>query len=152
MENKETQETLKALFEEDSLADYPAFQSKEDMKTYYMQMSRLLTTTPPSGDPESDLKRLRRKLRQFIHILSQLNNHEWGEGVGDIQTACAGFLLLKDEEFGRKKEVNKSISKHFEFIIRISQNIYLLRQLQGLVYTHSRNVTLLINEIEKEKG
>ena len=64
----------------------------------------------------------------------------------EIQTACGGLLMLKNEEFCTKKQVNEAISRHFGFLVRVAQNLYMLRQLHGVVDIHYQNVIRLLKE------
>lgn len=148
MENKETPDAL-AAFCKRNMYLYPTFSSREAMKAYYLQMNEFVNCglTAPQGNKEG-LRRLKRKLKQYVSALRHLNSHEWGDSIADLQTACGGFLMLKNEEFGKKKEVNKSIGKHFEFIVRISQSAYLLQQLQGVLEIHCMNLEQLLKEEE----
>lgn len=57
--------------------------------------------------------------------------------------------MQKGEAFENKKEINKAISRHLEFIVRIAQNLYQLRQLQSLLEVHLLNVEALLKELEE---
>lgn len=151
MENKETADAF-TTFREQNPFIFIKFPNREAMKAYYLQMSSFVNfDTPLPEDETENLKRLKRKLKQFAGALSLLNTHEWGEGITEIQTACGGYLTKSDVEFWKRMRVNETVSKYFEFIIRVAQNIYLLRQLQGLLNIHYQNVVMLIKESEGKK-
>lgn len=148
MENQETADALTTFCEQNSFL-FIKFPDRKAMKAYYLQMSRLINyeTPAPASETES-LKRLKRKLKQLANALGIVNSHQWGEGISEMQTACGGYLTKNNENFWKKMQVNEIISNHFEFIIRVAQNIYLLRQLQGLLNIHYQNVGMLIKESE----
>lgn len=147
MENKEMGALLKALGEANQYM-YPHFTSHENMKAYYLQMNEFMSYSlpPATNAKDTDFRRLQRKLKQYINILSELNEHKWGDEVAELATAGGGYMTLKNTDFYKKMEINQAVGKHIEFIVRISQNIYLLRQLQSLLHIHYQNVSLLIKE------
>lgn len=151
MENQETAKALTTFCEQNSFL-FIKFPDGEAMKAYYLQMSNFVNyeTPAPANETES-LKRLKRKLKQFTHALGIVNSHQWGEGISEMQTACGGYLTKSDVEFWKRRRVNETVSKYFEFIVRVAQNIYLLRQLQGVLNLHYQNVVTLIKEKESEE-
>ncbi|WP_455591369.1 hypothetical protein [Bacteroides sp.] len=147
MENKDMDALLKTLGEANQYM-YPHFASREEMKAYYLQMNEFMNYgMPPATSPkDTDFRRLRRKLKQYIDILSELNEHQWGDEISELATAGGGYMMLKNTDFYKKMEINQAVGKHIAFIVRISQNIYLMRQLQSLLHVHYQNVSLLIKE------
>lgn len=151
MENQETAKALTTFCEQNSFL-FIKFPDREAMKAYYLQMSNFVNyETPAPANETENLKRLKRKLKQFTHALGIVNSHQWGEGISEMQTACGGYLTKNNEEFWKRMRVNEIVSKHFEFIVRLAQNIYLLRQLQGMLNLHYQNIAMLIKEKESEE-
>ena len=62
------------------------FPSEEAMKAYYLQLIDIMNIAYVKESSEYiSLQCLKRKLRQFIHVLQLLGTHEWGNGIAEIQ-------------------------------------------------------------------
>ena len=71
------------------------FPSEEAMKAYYLQLIGIMNITYAEEPSEYiSLQCLKRKLRQFIHVLQLIGTHEWGNGIAEIQDA-SGFYMLQ---------------------------------------------------------
>ena len=61
------------------------FPSEEAMKAYYLQLIDIMNIAYVKESSEYiSLQCLKRKLRQFIHVLQLLGTHEWGNGIAEI--------------------------------------------------------------------
>ncbi len=87
------------------------FPSEEAMKAYYLQLIDIMNIAYVKESSEYiSLQCLKRKLRQFIHVLQLLGTHEWGNGIAEIQDA-SGFYMLQSTLRTRRccKPTGKSV-------------------------------------------
>ena len=96
------------------------------------------------------LQCLKRKLRQFIHVLQLLGTHEWGNGIAEIQDASGFYMLQSTLPHKTLLQANREIGLHLQFITQLASNVGFLKQLEGILYYHSQNVENLLKRVKEE--
>ncbi|MBD3592749.1 hypothetical protein [Bacteroides sp. GM023] len=149
MENSQTADTKEAL---NAMQQYiqATFKSENEMKEYYLQMSNVICPAYNHFPLESEynrLKRLNAKLKQYCTFIQTLGDHEWERGVADIQKAMGIYLMQSDIDRKVRQQTNQEIASQLQFIVFLSGNINIVKQLQGIFTHHSSNVTYLLKSI-----
>ena len=144
-------EPLKDLQEEVSEATkqyiLTTFNSENGMKTYYLQMSNIIRSAhinPPIDTEYNSLKKLSKKLKQYCTFIQTLGEHEWDKGIADIQKALGIYLMQNNIESKERKQTNQEIASQLQFIVFLSGNINIIKQLHGILQRHLSNVMLLL--------
>ena len=131
-------------------ADFP---SEEAMKTYYLQLADLMNVRYAEEPSEYlTLKCLHRKLRQFTCALQLIGQHEWGQGISEIQNACGVYMLQNVIERKILLQNNREIGKHLQFITQLAGNVGFLKQLEGILYYHFQNVKRILETMKAENA
>lgn len=147
MENSQTknvQEETSGIMNQYILSQ---FCSEKEMKTYYLQMSTMIRSTGShlSIDKEyTILKKLCSKLKQYYSFIQTLGDHEWDKGISDIQKALGIYLMQNDIDSKVRKQANQEIAAQLQFIIFLSGNSNIIKQIQGILHQHLSNVTHLL--------
>lgn len=93
------------------------FPSEEAMKAYYLQLIDIMNIAYVKESSEYvSLQCLKRKLRQFIHVLQLLGTHEWGNGIAEIQDASGFYMLQSTLPHKTLLQANREIGLHLQFI------------------------------------
>ena len=147
MENSQTknvQEEVSGIMNQYILSQ---FRSEKEMKTYYLQMSTMIRSTDnhPSIDKEyTILKKLCGKLKQYYSFIQTLGDHEWEKGIANIQKALGIYLMQNDIDSKVRKQTNQEIASQLQFIVFLSGNSNIIKQIQGILHQHLSNVTHLL--------
>lgn len=126
------------------------FNSENEMKTYYLQMSNVMRGTHSYSSTDSEyicLKRLNNKIKQYNIFLQALGDHKWEKGIADIQKALGIFLMQNDIDSKIRKQTNQEIASLLQFIVFLSGNVNIIKQLQGIFHHHSSNITHLLKSV-----
>ena len=127
------------------------FPSEEAMKAYYLQLIDIMNIAYVKESSEYiSLQCLKRKLRQFIHVLQLLGTHEWGNGIAEIQDASGFYMLQSTLPHKTLLQANREIGLHLQFITQLASNVGFLKQLEGILYYHSQNVENLLKRVKEE--
>ncbi|WP_455592944.1 hypothetical protein [Bacteroides sp.] len=126
----------------------PVFESKEAMVAYYMQMNEFVNygLQAPLAQELPYMVGLIRKLKQFLLLIQQLDECRWGEGVVEIQKACAAYAMNESINVDKRMKVNESVGKHIAFLMDMAAHRGILKQLHGIAAAHYKNVMELIEE------
>lgn len=133
----------------EGFTDYrPGFKTKEEMVAYYMQMNEFVNfgLQAPLAQELPYMVGLIRKLRLFLLLLQKLDNYSWGEGVVEMQTACAAYAMNENISMDKRLRVNESVGKHLAFLMDVAAHRGVLKQLHGIIAAHYKNVMSLIEE------
>ena len=154
MENNNQQAASQTAGQElPSIAMHPRydFSSEEEMKTYYLQLTNIMNIKFVGESPElMSLNCLRRKLKQFIHLMQLLGTHEWGKGIAEIQNACGAYMLQNNLDRKTLLCTNQEIGQHLQFIISLASHTGLAKQMEGILYYHYQNILQLLNKLREE--
>ena len=128
------------------------FESEDAMRKHYLQLSNIMHCAHNHRcfDTEySRLKKLYNKLKQYATFIQILGEHEWDKETADIQNALGIYLMQNDIDSRIRKQTNQKIASQLQFIVFLSRNTNLIKQIQGITTEHLSNV-LYILENEKE--
>ena len=131
-----------------------SFPSEDIMKAYYIQMTYVMN---PSLHIEKHtdyvrMQNLQRKLKQFINVMHQLTDHEWGKGVLEIQNAAGIYMQQTNIDRKILLQANQKVGEHLQFITQLAGNVGYMKQLLGILNCHYQNIGYLIKMIDKEQG
>lgn len=127
------------------------FSSEEEMKTYYLQLANIMNVKFAGESSEAkSLNCLRRKLKQFTHLMQFLGTHEWSKGIAEIQNACGAYMLQNSVDRKRLLQTNQEIGSHLQFITHLASNTGLAKQMEGILYYHYQNVLTLLDKLKEE--
>lgn len=93
-----------------------------------------------------------RKLRLFLLLIQQLDEYHWGEGVVEIQKACAAYAMNESISMDRRMKVNESVGKHIAFLMDMAAHRGILKQMHGITAAHYKNVMELVKERVAEES
>ena len=126
----------------------PGFESKEAMVAYYMQMNKFVNygLQAPLAQELPYMVGLLRKLKLFLLLLQRLDEHKWGKGITNLQTACTAYVTKEDIDINDRTEVSRSLSELIEFLISVAEDKSAIRQLHGILAAHYKNVMSIIEE------
>lgn len=126
----------------------PVFKTKEEMVAYYMQMNEVVNfgLQAPLAQELPYMVGLIRKLRLFLLLLQKLDNYSWGEGVVEMQTACAAYAMNDSISMDKRLKVNESVGKHLAFLMDMAAHRGVMKQMHGITAAHYKNVLSLIEE------
>lgn len=146
METKEKSTQEQTTESENFSKRFPSFNSTEAALAYYTQMYRLLN---PHEQPFSSmgigrLTVLRKKLKQHLQLLQELSEHEWGQGLIEMQTTCSAFMMREGTATNRRMAVNEKISELMAFLFHMAENRSLMKIQYAILNIHHRNVCDLI--------
>lgn len=128
------------------------FPSEEAMKAYYLQLIDIMNITYAEEPSEYiSLQCLKRKLRQFIHVLRLIGTHEWGNGIAEIQDASGIYMLQSTLPHKTLLQANREIGLHLQFITQLASNVGFLKQLEGILHYHFQNVESLLNKLKENR-
>lgn len=133
----------------EGFTDYcPGFKTKEEMVAYYMQMNEFVNfgLQVSLAQELPYMVGLIRKLRLFLLLLQQLDGYQWGDGVVEMQTACAAYAMNENISMDKRLRVNEGVGKHIAFLMDVAAHRGVLKQLHGIVAAHYKNVKSLIEE------
>ena len=103
------------------------------------------TDNHPSIDKEyTILKKLCSKLKQYYSFIQTLGDHEWEKGIANIQKALGIYLMQNDIDSKVRKQTNQEIASQLQFIVFLSGNSNIIKQIQGILHQHLSNVTHLL--------
>ena len=138
MENSQLKDLQEEVSEATKQYILTTFNSENGMKTYYLQMSNIIRSAhinPPIDTEYNSLKKLSKKLKQYCTFIQTLGEHEWDKGIADIQKALGIYLMQNDIESKERK---------LQFIVFLSGNTNIIKQLHGILQRHLSNVMLLL--------
>ena len=147
MENSQLKDLQEEVSEATKQYILTTFNSENGMKTYYLQMSNIIRSAhinPPIDTEYNSLKKLSTKLKQYCTFIQTLGEHEWDKGIADIQKALGIYLMQNNIESKERKQTNQEIASQLQFIVFLSGNINIIKQLHGILQRHLSNVMLLL--------
>lgn len=147
MENSQTKNVQEEVSEIMNQYILSQFHSVNEMKTYYLQMSTMIRSTdshPPINKEYIILKKLSNKLKQYYSFIQTLGDHEWDKGIADIQKALGIYLMQNNIDSKVRKQTNQEIASQLQFIVFLSGNSNITKQIQGILHQHLSNVTNLL--------
>ena len=147
MENSQLKDLQEEVSEATKQYILTTFNSENGMKTYYLQMSNIIRSAhinPPIDTEYNSLKKLSKKLTQYCTFIQTLGEHEWDKGIADIQKALGIYLMQNNIESKERKQTNQEIASQLQFIVFLSGNINIIKQLHGILQRHLSNVMLLL--------
>lgn len=147
MENSQLKDLQEEVSEATKQYILTTFNSENGMKTYYLQMSNIIRSAhinPPIDTEYNCLKKLSKKLKQYCTFIQTLGEHEWDKGIADIQKALGIYLMQNNIESKERKQTNQEIASQLQFIVFLSGNINIIKQLHGILQRHLSNVMLLL--------
>ena len=147
MENSQLKDLQEEVSEATKQYILTTFNSENGMKTYYLQMSNIIRSAhinPPIDTEYNSLKKLSKKLKQYCTFIQTLGEHEWDKGIADIQKALGIYLMQNNIESKERKQTNQEIASQLQFIVFLSGNINIIKQLHGILQRHLSNVMLLL--------
>lgn len=148
MENSQLKDLQEEVSEATKQYILTTFNSENGMKTYYLQMSNIIRSAhinPPIDTEYNSLKKLSKKLKQYYTFIQTLGEHEWDKGIADIQKALGIYLMQNNIESKERKQTNQEIASQLQFIVFLSGNINIIKQLHGILQRHLSNVMLLLS-------
>ena len=148
MENSQLKDLQEEVSEATKKYILTTFNSENGMKTYYLQMSNIIRSAhinPPIDTEYNSLKKLSKKLKQYCTFIQTLGEHEWDKGIADIQKALGIYLMQNNIESKERKQTNQEIASQLQFIVFLSGNINIIKQLHGILQRHLSNVMLLLS-------
>ena len=148
MENSQLKDLQEEVSEATKQYILTTFNSENGMKTYYLQMSNIIRSAhinPPIDTEYNSLKKLSKKLKQYCTFIQTLGEHEWDKGIADIQKALGIYLMQNNIESKERKQANQEIASQLQFIVFLSGNINIIKQLHGILQRHLSNVMLLLS-------
>ena len=152
MENSQLKDLQEEVSEATKQYILTTFNSENGMKTYYLQMSNIIRSAhinPPIDTEYNSLKKLSKKLskklKQYCTFIQTLGEHEWDKGIADIQKALGIYLMQNNIESKERKQTNQEIASQLQFIVFLSGNINIIKQLHGILQRHLSNVMLLLS-------
>ena len=138
MENSQLKDLQEEVSEATKQYILTTFNSENGMKTYYLHIN------PPIDTEYNSLKKLSKKLKQYCTFIQTLGEHEWDKGIADIQKALGIYLMQNNIESKERKQTNQEIASQLQFIVFLSGNINIIKQLHGILQRHLSNVMLLL--------
>ena len=147
MENSQLKDLQEEVSEATKQYILTTFNSENGMKTYYLQMSNIIRSAhinTPNDTEFNSLKKLSKKLKQYCTFIQTLGEHEWDKGIADIQKALGIYLMQNNIESKERKQTNQEIASQLQFIVFLSGNINIIKQLHGILQRHLSNVMLLL--------
>ena len=147
MENSQLKDLQEEVSEATKQYILTTFNSENGMKTYYLQMSNIIRSAhinPPIDTEYNSLKKLSKKLKQYCTFIQTRGEHEWDKGIADIQKALGIYLMQNNIESKERKQTNQEIASQLQFIVFLSGNINIIKQLHGILQRHLSNVMLLL--------
>lgn len=147
MENSQLKDLQEEVSEATKQYILTTFNSENGMKTYYLQMSNIIRSAhinPPIDTEYNSLKKLSKMLKQYCTFIQTLGEHEWDKGIADIQKALGIYLMQNNIESKERKQTNQEIASQLQFIVFLSGNINIIKQLHGILQRHLSNVMLLL--------
>lgn len=147
MENSQLKDLQEEVSEATKQYILTTFNSENGMKMYYLQMSNIIRSAhinPPIDTEYNSLKKLSKKLKQYCTFIQTLGEHEWDKGIADIQKALGIYLMQNNIESKERKQTNQEIASQLQFIVFLSGNINIIKQLHGILQRHLSNVMLLL--------
>ena len=148
MENSQLKDLQEEVSEATKQYILTTFNSENGMKTYYLQTSNIIRSAhinPPIDTEYNSLKKLSKKLKQYCTFIQTLGEHEWDKGIADIQKALGIYLMQNNIESKERKQTNQEIASQLQFIVFLSGNINIIKQLHGILQRHLSNVMLLLS-------
>ena len=148
MENSQLKDLQEEVSEATKQYILTTFNSENGMKTYYLQMSNIIRSAhinPPIDTEYNSLKKLSKKAQQYCTFIQTLGEHEWDKGIADIQKALGIYLMQNNIESKERKQTNQEIASQLQFIVFLSGNINIIKQLHGILQRHLSNVMLLLS-------
>lgn len=126
--------------------------SKEELKDFYIKLARLIYPSACSSK-RSDfevLGILRKELKKTLGLLSKYTQHEWGEGVLEIQTACGTYSVQDAIPKKDRLELNAALGKHLQFLTQMASASSAIRKIHAEYYRHFFNVEYLLKQFSKD--
>ena len=149
MENSQLKDLQEEVSEATKQYILTTFNSENGMKTYYLQMSNIIRSAhinPPIDTEYNSLKKAKQKSSSNIVLsFKTLGEHEWDKGIADIQKALGIYLMQNNIESKERKQTNQEIASQLQFIVFLSGNINIIKQLHGILQRHLSNVMLLLS-------
>lgn len=127
--------------------------TKEELKDFYLKLARLSypnACTSKRSDFEV-LNILRTELKRSLGILGKFTQHEWGEGIQEIQTACGAYSMQDAIPQKDRLELNAALGKHLQFLIQMASSSSAVRKMHAEYNRHFFNVEYLLKQFSKEK-
>lgn len=127
--------------------------SKEELKDFYLKLARLIypnTCTSKRSDFEV-LGILRAELKRSLGLLVQFAQHDWGEGIQEIQTACGTYSVQDAIPKMDRLELNVALGKHLQFLMQMASSSSAIKKMQTEYNRHFLNVEYLLKQFSKEK-
>lgn len=127
--------------------------SKEELKDFYIKLARLINPSACSSK-RSDfevLGILRKELKKTLGLLGQYAQHEWGEGVLEIQTACGTYSVQDAIPKKDRLDMNAALGKHLQFLMQMASASSTIRKMHAEYNRHFFNVDYLLKQFYKKK-
>lgn len=123
-----------------------ALEHDEALLAYYKQMYWFLH---PNEHPfftlgKGRMKVLQRNLKQQLRFLQDLSEHQWGQGVVEIQTTCSAFMMQESTTVEKRMEVSNQVSELLAFLFHVAENRSQLKYLYAVVNDHYKTLGRLI--------
>lgn len=148
METKEVSTQEQTPVSEDLIRNFPTFSSEEAMQTYYAQMYRFYKPDEPPCTTlgVGRLNALRKKMKQHVSLLQELSEHEWGQGIIEMQTTCSAYMMREGVATNKRLEISDKVSEMMAFLIHMAENRNLIKNQYAIMNLHYRNVCKLIEK------
>lgn len=127
--------------------------SKEELKDFYIKLARLSYPSACSSKRNDFevLNILRTELKRSVGLLGKYTQHEWGEGVLEIQTACGTYSVQDAIPKKDRLEMNVALGKHIQFLTQMASACSTVRKMHAEYNRHFFNVEYLLKQFSKEK-
>ncbi|MCD8270016.1 MAG: hypothetical protein LUD46_17240 [Parabacteroides sp.] len=135
------------------LSGNPSPLSKEELKDFYIKMARLIYPSACSSK-RSDfevLNILRGELEKNLGVIGHFTQHKWGDGILEIQMACATYTVQDSIPKKDRLEMNASLGRHLQFLTQMASASSIIRKMQTEYERHIFNLEYLVKQFPKEK-
>lgn len=127
--------------------------SKEELKDFYLKLARLIcpsACTSKRNDFEV-LSILHKELKKNLGIVGKYVQHDWGEGIQEIQTACGTYSVQDSIPKIDRIELNAALGKHLQFLMQMASASSAVKKIHAEYNRHFTNVEYLLKQFPKEK-
>lgn len=134
-------------------SENPSSLSKEELKDFYLKLARLTCSsacTSKRNDFEV-LSILHKDLKKSLGILNKFVQHDWGEGILEIQTACGAYSMQDAIPQKDRLELNAALGKHLQFLMQMASSNSAIKKIYAEYNRHFFNVEYLLKQLSKEK-
>lgn len=126
--------------------------TEEELKDFYLQLARLINPNACSTNRNDFevLSILRKDLKRNLGILCKYTQHEWSEGMLEIQTACGVYSVQDSIQKKERLQMNASLGKHLQFLSQMASQSSVVRRMHAEYTRHFINVDYLLNQFSGE--